>query len=194
MPLLDHVSVIDLNTTVQAFGVNPLISKKDQKYINRFRNKNRQKTTLLIRQVARHLLCRITGIPETQWEFFVEKSNNRIAVSTGGDTRHISFSHSPNLGAFAISPKPIGIDIEEEKANRPWREMIDYLGLPENMLPLKDQNDFLRYWTAREAQLKFESASNEAITFHHYHPRPDAVLCLASSFGSQPPPKLELFP
>jgi|GEM_PF-4188950 len=185
----DHIATINLSTTLKKVTHSSYISEIDREYVSRYKSPTRQNTTLVIRNLARELLFSKTGIPQRQWAFSVLENNSRIAVSNQGDTLHISFSHSPKIGAVAISQTPVGIDVEEIKKTRPWKEMIGFLNLPDNSPKIKSQIEFLHHWTAHEAQIKFESGSKKAITFHHYRLSQNALLCIASSLKKDQPPE-----
>ncbi|MEP4150795.1 MAG: hypothetical protein ABJL73_05780, partial [Lentilitoribacter sp.] len=164
-------------------------SKADDKYIARYKAPDRQNASLTVRNLARYILSLETGIPELEWEFIVLPNNTRIAVSLSGLELYVSFSHSKNFGAVAISEAAIGIDIEEIKNRRPWKEMTEFLDLPLKNTAIQNQIEFLHHWTALEAKIKFRCASEKAIINHHYRPEKHTILCVASPYNASRKPE-----
>ena len=103
----------------------------------------------------------------------------------------VSFSHSPNWLAVAVSKLPIGIDIEETKKARPWRDMIDFLEISPPNEEIENEIDFLKYWTASEALYKFRSAAlhTDDIKSYPYSPNPSTLISVVTSSTEYPTQK-----
>ncbi|MEH6496828.1 MAG: hypothetical protein V7740_13860 [Pseudomonas marincola] len=155
-------------------------SDKDREYVSRFSAPVRQRTSLIVRALARNLLEEQTGIAADNWEFHVENTGSRIAVSSTDLKLHVSFSHSPNWGAVAISEFPIGIDVEEVKPGRPWADMTAFLDMSKDTPTPNTELEFLHKWTAKEAKFKFQSASSKEHSLVHFNLSDSAVLCVAT--------------
>ncbi|OUR75884.1 hypothetical protein A9Q83_16035 [Alphaproteobacteria bacterium 46_93_T64] len=166
-----------------------ILTQTDQNYISRYKTVKRRDTTMFVRDLARRLLQTNTGIQSKDWEFEIEEGGNRSAVSIFGHKLHISFSHSPNWGAVAVSSFPIGIDIEETKSGRNWKKMFEFMEPSEDRTKPSTEMEFLRHWTEHEANLKFRSASDSNILFHHYEVQHDTTLCVATSHLDNVAPK-----
>jgi len=160
-------------------------SDKDREYVSRFSAPARQRTSLLVRALARNLLEVQTGITAHNWEFHVEKTGSRIAVSSTDQKLHVSFSHSPNWGAVAISQTPIGIDVEEIKPGRPWANMISFLEISKDTPTPNTELEFLTLWTAREAKFKYQCASIKEHSLHPYNLSDSTALCVAKELSDR---------
>jgi len=158
-----------------------IFTQNDRSYISRYKTIKRRDTTMFVRDLARRLLQTKTGIQAKDWEFEIEEEGNRSAVSKFGHKLHISFSHSPNWGAVAISSSPIGIDIEETKSGRNWKKMFEFMEPSEDRTKPSTEMEFLRHWTEHEANQKYLSACDSDVLFHHYEVQHDAKLCVATS-------------
>lgn len=155
-------------------------SDKDREYVSRFSAPARQRTSLFVRALARSLLEAQTGIAGNEWEFHVENTGSRIAVSSTAQKLHVSFSHSPNWGAVAISEFPVGIDVEEIKPGRPWAEMTAFLDMSKDTPTPTTELEFLQQWTRKEAQFKFQSASAKDPVLTYVNLSDSTVLCVAT--------------
>ncbi len=171
--------VLDLTSQQSGLSLKSDVSKMDLEYCKRFRNPRRKEQSLICRKLAREALFDVTGINYADWEFHVSKVGARYAQSQSGEQLHVSFSHCKKYCVAAIGKGAIGVDVEQVKEERPWRQMASFFERPDFVPPYETQLDFLRGWTAYEAQFKYSSASNSPSDFFYFNPSIDTVLCVS---------------
>ena len=179
----DYFSLLCRKNAEKSAELLNFTTSDDKDYISKFNNQKRQNDTIIVRNLARLLLSDITEKPFKTWQFIVNNTEARIAISKNEPPYHVSFSHSPNWMAVAVSPMPIGIDVEETKNARSWRDMIHFLDLPSQKQKIENEIDFLKHWTYSEALFKFKSAEphTDKINSYPYSPNPNTLLCLVTS-------------
>ncbi|MBE7636526.1 hypothetical protein GUA87_06685 [Sneathiella sp. P13V-1] len=155
------------------------VSDADIEYCSKYKNEQRQTQSILVRKLVREGLFQATGLGHDCWEIKIGDNGGRYAQSSDGKILQLSFSHSSAHYAVAIHSDAVGVDVEEIKIGRPWEKMQTYFERPAGLPPYKTQLEFLKGWTAYEAGLKYRSASNDPVLFHHVYPSDTAVVCLA---------------
>lgn len=110
---------------------------------------------LLARALTRKLLAKNTG--KNDWEFLYQQNGKPYLQSFNGvETPHISWSHSKDFVAAAISLRsPLGIDIEEW-CPRPFDQLAAFAFGNREQQEIKEYGEaaFYRIWTIREAKAK----------------------------------------
>ncbi len=184
----DYFSLLNKRNAQNSAELLNFTTVHDDIYASKFNNPDRRRDTITSRNLARLLLSSITKKPFKTWRFIVNTNQARMATTDDISTYHVSFSHSPNWLAVAVSELPIGIDIEETKKSRPWQNMIDFLDLPCPNLKIENEIDFLKYWTHSEALFKFRSAASKtaAMNSYPYCPRPDTLVSMVTSSTDYP--------
>lgn len=184
----DYFSLLSRKNNQKLAELLNFTTSEDEIYISKFSHPKRQKDTIIVRNLARLLLSDITKKPFKTWRFIVNATEARIAISKNTPPYHISFSHSPNWMAVAVSALPIGIDIEDTKKARPWKGMIDFLDLPCPNLKIENEIDFLKHWTTSEALFKFKSAApnTDDINSYPYSPNPNTLVSMVTSSAKYP--------
>ena len=179
----DHILLITRKYLLNNAALSHCHLEEDRLYVSKYKNPERQQLTLAMRNLTRHYLANFTNSETEDWNIKVNQNEHRFAITVTGEIYNLSFTHSPNWVGVAIGAKPVGIDIEEDKVGRPWRDMISFLNLPIPEPNIQSESAFLKYWTAYEAQFKFASgALNQKAQFlHTYHINPNTSLCLASN-------------
>jgi len=154
------IEVIILNHYSQLFqsDIDALcnyISLKKQEHIKKLQYRQDKCNSILGDVLARSELCRITGLKNDELEFSVNLYGKPYLVNF--PDIHFNLSHAGDYVAFAVSNKPIGIDIE--LIGMMNTEVIDRFFSLDEKIYVQSYNSVYRFfevWTKKESRIKCE--------------------------------------
>ncbi len=179
----DYIAIISHDHLMKTSDFCGLQAEEDADYLQKFSSEKRISTTLAMRNYCRFILSRLMESKVEAWKIKVNQNGRRYAVGPDLTEYTLSFTHSRHWIGIAISDGPIGIDIEELKAGRNWKEMLSFLKTSESTPNITSENQFLTYWTESEARFKYASAAPNLTPRHIHHEDIDqsSTLCIASN-------------
>ena len=114
------------------------------------------------RAVARHLVAEALGVAAEAVAIGHDARGAPVVLHPGAASLHISLSARAGAFAIALSPDPLGIDIESaafDPRDIPWNVLHKEEQAMLHRLPAASlAQAFLRLWTAKEAVLKLLGA------------------------------------
>ncbi len=158
MTLRDETVVVRIALDRDTGDPNVLNSAEHARW-QRMRSPTKQREFLVGRTAIRRAIGALTATAPAAIEVAYGAQGKPYVK---GDTRlHFNLSHSGDLALLALSRRgPIGIDIEIERARRPFRRLANrFFAAPEaawfEATPAGRQRQaFYRMWTLKEAYLK----------------------------------------
>lgn len=136
-----------------------------------FLSAKRKREFCLGRFLLKYVLKNFYDLSEVE----VDVENNKPCIRNG--SVKFSISHSNNMLVAAFYRKNIGVDIEFMK-QRDFEKLFDYCGIDGECLNKKEE--FYRYWTRYEAEIKLAEPVCEFITMKIFD---DYMLSLAFGDG-----------
>lgn len=128
------------------------LPKTRQEHILKFKNRTRQKQSLVATLLLEECLKELNALEE--YEKIVEDENG--CWSFGKSPIHFSIAHSDEVVLVVASRFPIGCDIE--KIGESKIEVAEKFFLPSEVKNIKSSSHpdlaFLSYWTIKESYLK----------------------------------------
>ena len=128
------------------------LPKARQEHILKFKDRNRQKQSLVATLLLEECLKELNALEE--YEKVVEDENGHW--SFGNSPLHFSIAHSDEVVLVVASRHPIGCDIE--KIRKTKIEIAEKFFLPSEIENIKSSSHpdmaFLSYWTVKESYLK----------------------------------------
>jgi len=155
-------STRDVEQTIQN-----LFSVSEKNRLSLIKSNNKRREYSLSRALMRHALSQYFHRPEKEW-LFIERPESAPVISNLPENVYISLSHSSGYICFAISSRPIGIDIEAANKLRDFSALAEIF-MNEEELDCLIQNDvtqadqFYQIWCAKEAYYKTLSCSDQSV-------------------------------
>lgn len=137
-----------------------------------FLSEKRKREFSLGRFLIKYVLKNFYDLSEVE----VDVENNKPCIRNG--SVKFSISHSNNMLVAAFCRKNIGVDIEFMK-QRDFEKLFDYCGIDGECLNKKEE--FYRYWTRYEAEIKLAEPVCEFISMKIFD---DYMLSLAFGEGA----------
>lgn len=144
-----QIENIDNFSDKELYEVFDRLSKSQQSYILK-KATNKRKESLAVRALFERLLLKhFENISINQLDFY-----NKAPVIMAEENIYVSFSHSSNMVACAVSDKPVGIDIERIRDVNQRTVLKSCTTEEANFLLLGKKEDFFKIWTLKEAYIK----------------------------------------
>lgn len=164
--LLDAVA---LSRSARAHSNDAWLSHSEQVRLDAIASSARKQLYIATRLALR--ACLAQCYPATHWTAWGLASENnqpptisQSPLPAGTDTPLLSLSHSESLVAVGVAQCKIGVDIEIQRKERPWTEMLALIGSAEEHRRFardsgtRPQEAFLRIWTLKEAYFKHQGS------------------------------------
>ncbi|TCC97255.1 4'-phosphopantetheinyl transferase superfamily protein [Pedobacter hiemivivus] len=147
------ISIADFDKIVAHY---PTVLRADEiEKAGRFKHIEDAKRYIIGKFFLRTILSKTLGI-EPSAILFSHIGNQKPHIAA----QHFNISHSGNFTIIAISPLPIGIDIEFIKNDFDFNSLLKVCFTTSELGHIKNAIDFYTFWTRKEAVLK---ASGEGI-------------------------------
>lgn len=120
-----------------------------------FRKPEDQRRFIVAHAAVRHLLGEHLGRAPASLAFVIGK-HGKPELADGAV--HFNLSHSGDLAAIAVAPRPVGVDVEARRKIHRVTELAESRFAPGElarvMTAADPQDEFLKIWTAKEAVVK----------------------------------------
>ena len=150
------VLIADPELTREQFDVLlPIVSPEQQMRIKRYRFFRDARNTLLGDILARHEICRATGLDMESLDFSVNAYGKPFITNL--PNIHFNISHAGRYVACAVADEPVGIDIE--LIVDADMDIAERYFTPDEIAYIKGGQParrFFEIWTKKESRIKWE--------------------------------------
>ncbi|WEK21232.1 MAG: 4'-phosphopantetheinyl transferase superfamily protein [Candidatus Pedobacter colombiensis] len=151
-----HLFKISIDDYDKIVDLYPAILRMDEiEKASRFRQVEDAKRYIIGKFFLRMILSKTLVVKPSDIIFSYTQNKKPYIAS-----QHFNISHSGNYTIIAISPLPIGIDIEFVKSDFNYSPLLKECFTPLELRHIHNKIDFYTFWTRKEAVLK---ASGEGI-------------------------------
>lgn len=133
-----------------------VLSNEEIEKAYRFKQKDDKKRYIIGKFFLRTILSKMLSIKPSTITFLHTK-NKKAYI----EEQQFNISHSGDLIVIAISPLPVGIDIEFVNQNFNFHPLLNECFTQSELLHINNRFDFYTFWTRKEAILK---ATGEGLT------------------------------
>lgn len=159
----NEIHVWRTSLDMDACGIHSLhqtLSKDEQQRAALFHFQKDREHFIVARGLLREILSRYLDQKPNDISFCYNQHGKPALHTHGQELLHFNISHSHGLALYAITSRPIGVDIERIRTNFPHSEIAEKFFSPQenamlrSLPPNLQPKAFFTCWTRKEAYIK----------------------------------------